>query len=64
MPKFDENEIGERSYTLKMLLSGSEFRFGSNPLTEFKEKLNAGFYQSEIVQMQKLLTKARHKEYL
>ncbi|XP_065201606.1 nuclear factor related to kappa-B-binding protein [Planococcus citri] len=64
LPNFEENDAEEKSCTLKLLFSGEEFRFGANPLTEFCDKLNTGFYRSDIVNMQKLVMKARYREYL
>ena len=51
----------EKIKTLKMLLSGGNMKFG-NPVDDFKKKLSEGHYNSDNVQMKKLLRKidSRH----
>ena len=46
----------EKIKTLKMLLSGGNIKFG-NPVDDFKKKLSEGHYNSDNVQMKKLLKK-------
>ena len=55
----------EKIKTLKMLLSGGNIKFG-NPVDDFKKKLSEGHYNSDNVQMKKLLKKidSRHCRYV
>ena len=55
----------EKIKTLKMLLSGGNMKFG-NPVDDFKKKLSEGHYNSDNVQMKKLLRKidSRHCRFI
>ena len=48
-----------------MLLSGGNMKFG-NPVDDFKKKLSEGHYNSDNVQMKKLLKKidSRHSRFV
>ena len=65
LPTFEKNDQMEKIRTLKMLLSGGNMKFG-NPVDDFKKKLSEGHYNSDNVQMDKLLRKidSRHGRYL
>ncbi|GFS69857.1 nuclear factor related to kappa-B-binding protein [Trichonephila clavipes] len=62
LPVFPENDEKEKNITLRKLMLGENFKFGS-PFKHFFRKLKDGFLCSDVVEVTKALKRANYREY-
>ncbi|GIX89407.1 nuclear factor related to kappa-B-binding protein [Caerostris extrusa] len=62
LPVFPENDEKEKNITLRRLIHGENFKFGT-PLQHFFKKLKDGFMSSDVIEVTKALKQANYREY-
>ncbi|GFU28334.1 nuclear factor related to kappa-B-binding protein [Nephila pilipes] len=62
LPVFPENDEKEKNITLRKLIHGENFKFGS-PFQHFFKKLKDGFLSADVVEVTKTLKRANYREY-
>ncbi|KFM58693.1 Nuclear factor related to kappa-B-binding protein, partial [Stegodyphus mimosarum] len=62
LPVFPDDDEKEKSDTLRKLVEGENFKFGS-PFKHFFHKLKDGFLSSDVVKVTNALKRANYREY-